>query len=336
MSSKHYLEFCHEMGYVSNDANRVTSNINELEYEECLGAIKKALFISGDDDYVENYLGDEERATNYVKDILEHRSQDYDPDNCDDDCNCKKDEYTYDNELREYHCGVVNDSDWGVRKAAYSYEAALDSETQLTTKKDCILDYVENEFGSNGARYTDIIKFAYYLGEPNAPKYTSANRGYYSAAFNDGRSQNGHLIRGGKDCLVKGINTDGKERYFPLSFVESVTDYWNYITEPKFSNALAYEKYHANPKFTYNSVQSIVDVLNEQQLLPESEIHRRAFGYDRSTSYGSNKKYADMLRRGLTKGLYKRVELGKGASSKYPQSEYFYFTSPNYSCQVFG
>ena len=154
---------------------------------------------------------------------------------CDDDCPCNnepasdfhKDPYTYDNNLREYHCGVVNDSDWGVRKAAYSYEAALDSETQLTTKKDCILDYVENEFGSNGARYTDIIKFAYYLGEPNAPKYSNANRGYYSCAFHE--SFGGHLVQGGKDFLVKGINSEGKERYFPLSFVESVTDYWKRI-----------------------------------------------------------------------------------------------------------
>ena len=81
------------------------------------------------------------------------------------------------------------------------------------------------------------------------------------------------------------------------------------------------------PKRTNNSVQSIVDVLNNYLLLPESEIHRRAFQYDRRYIYMSNKKYADMLRRGLKKGLYKRVNLGKGASSKYPQSEYFYFTN---------
>ena len=86
------------------------------------------------------------------------------------------------------------------------------------------------------------------------------------------------------------------------------------------------------PKVERNSVQSIVDVLDNYLLLPESEIMRRAFGYDRSTSYDSNKKYADMLRRGLRKGLYKRVELGKGASSKYPQSEYFYFTNHFKQC----
>ena len=89
------------------------------------------------------------------------------------------------------------------------------------------MDYFENEFGSNGARYTDIIKFAYYLGEPNAPKYSNANRGYYSCAFS--YRMNGHLIQGGKDQLVKGINSEGKERYFTLGSVESMTDYWKRI-----------------------------------------------------------------------------------------------------------
>jgi len=37
MSSQHYLEFCHEMGWVSNDANLVSNNIYELEDEETLG-----------------------------------------------------------------------------------------------------------------------------------------------------------------------------------------------------------------------------------------------------------------------------------------------------------
>jgi hypothetical protein len=110
------------------------------------------------------------------------------------------DPYTYDNNLREYHCGVVNDSDWGVRKAAYSYEAALDSETQLTTKKDCILDYVENEFGSNGARYTDIIKFAYYLGNSGGAKFTTRDRGYYSCAIS---GNNAHLTRKSLPPFVK-------------------------------------------------------------------------------------------------------------------------------------
>jgi hypothetical protein len=69
----------------------------------------------------------------------------------------------------KYKDGVKNDSDYRIRLVASNYE------DDYATKKDAILDYVESEFGSDGARYTDIIKFAYYLGAPNAPKYTSEN-----------------------------------------------------------------------------------------------------------------------------------------------------------------
>ena len=78
-----------------------------------------------------------------------------------------------------------------------------------------------------GARYTDIIKFAYYLGEHNAPKYTSADRGYYSCAF--ATRYGGHLIQGGTNQLVKGINKEGKERYYALSEVDNFTDYYKRI-----------------------------------------------------------------------------------------------------------
>ena len=115
------------------------------------------------------------------------------------------------------------DSD--LRVTAKMYTAELNS-GDFSTKKECILDYVTNEFGSHGARYTDIIKFAYYLGAHNAPKYSYENRGYYSLAMAGGR---GHLTKGGNDYFVKGINKEGNERYFALSFVESVTDYWKHI-----------------------------------------------------------------------------------------------------------
>ena len=115
------------------------------------------------------------------------------------------------------------DSD--LRVTAKMYTAELNS-GDFKTKKDAILDYVTNEFGSQGARYTDIIKFAYYLGAHNAPKYSYENRGYYSLAMAGGR---GHLTKGGNDYFVKGINKEGNERYFALSFVESVTDYWKRI-----------------------------------------------------------------------------------------------------------
>ena len=132
-----------------------------------------------------------------------------------------EDEYTYDNDLIEYLDGIKNDSDYDIRVAASNFEE------DYTTKKDAILDYVDFEFGSEGAKYTDIIKFAYYLGAPNAPKYTSENRGFYSCAFSP--RMNGHLIQGGKDFLVKGINKNGKERYFTHNSVNKFTDYYKRI-----------------------------------------------------------------------------------------------------------
>ena len=138
-----------------------------------------------------------------------------------------EDEYTYDNDLNEYKYvskvgKIKNDSDFEIRVAAKQYED--DFIANGHTKKECILHYVTEDFGSQGARYTDIIKFAYYLGAHNAPKYTSESRGYYAMAF--APRYGGYLIQGGKDQLVKGINKDGKERYFTLSFVDNVTDYY--------------------------------------------------------------------------------------------------------------
>jgi len=129
----------------------------------------------------------------------------------------KEGKYAYETDLQ----GIRVDDDHDIRVAASNFEE------DYATKKDAILDYVTNEFGPRGARYTDIIKFAYYLGAPNAPKYTSANRGYYSCAFNTRFS--GHLIQGGKDFLVKGINKKGKERYFAHGDVNKFTDYYKRI-----------------------------------------------------------------------------------------------------------
>ena len=143
-----------------------------------------------------------------------------------------EDEYTYDNNLNEYKYvskvgKIKNDSDFEIRVAAKQYED--DFLANGHTKKECILHYVTEDFGSQGARYTDIIKFAYYLGAPNAPKYDNSCRGYYAMAFNT--RFGGHLITGGKDQLVKGINEDGKERYFALSFVDNVTDYYKRLDQ---------------------------------------------------------------------------------------------------------
>ena len=138
----------------------------------------------------------------------------------------KDDSYAYETDLQ----GIRVDSDHDIRSTAQYYTEVLDNgnHRDLKTKKDCILDYVTNEFGLHGARYTDIIKFAYYLGAPNAPKYDNSNRGYYSCALNV--RLNGHLIQGGKDCLVKGINKESKERYFALSSVDNFTDYYKRIS----------------------------------------------------------------------------------------------------------
>lgn len=108
---------------------------------------------------------------------------------------------------------------------------------KLKTNKDCILDYVENYFGSKGARYTDIIKFAYYLNPSNNNfTYTNANRGYYSSGFNRRIETNGWLVKGGKDYLVKGINSQNRERYFTFSKVDSHTEFWKKVEYKSQSN----------------------------------------------------------------------------------------------------
>ena len=137
--------------------------------------------------------------------------------------NNTEDKYAYETDLQ----GIRVDSDHDIRSTAQYYKDEMTNGFNIKTKKDAILDYVTNEFGLHGARYTDIIKFAYYLNGPNKLKYTSANRGYYSCAFNV--RLNGHLIQGGKDCLVKGINKEGNERYFALSSVDNFTDYYKRI-----------------------------------------------------------------------------------------------------------
>ncbi len=57
-----------------------------------------------------------------------------------------------------------------------------------------------------------------------------------------------------------------------------------------------------------NSVKQIVEYLIENPFRTESEIQEDVFDYFRNAprQLESNKKYADLLRRGLQKGLYKR------------------------------
>ena len=235
MNHIEYLNFHHDMafGFASSDTAALNNHIYELEYEECIDAIKRALLITGDSEYIAYAGGDEEAGRNFVKERIkqENTTDPYaDDPNLEVQMNQDDPLYSYDNDLNEYlyvsKVGKIkNDSDHDIRVTAAMYED--DILANGGTKKECILDYVTNEFGSHGARYTDIIKFAYYLGCSNAPKYDSNNRGYYSCAFSP--RMNGHLIQGGKDYFVKGINKEGKERYFALSFVESATDYWKEI-----------------------------------------------------------------------------------------------------------
>ena len=69
-----------------------------------------------------------------------------------------------------------------------------------------------------------------------------------------------------------------------------------------------------------NSVHEMVDVLKKIGPMTETEVFKAAFGYDRNNSDQSNKKYADMIRRGMRKGLINRVEtqgLGKAKFAYY-------------------
>ena len=196
-----YQEFCNTHCLRANDAIEVSNYIMELDYSEVLGAIKE----------------------------LEEKSDDQ----------ANEDAI----ELKHGHfsekIGVPYDDDYDLRITARMYADELEA-GNFRYKKDAILDYVTNEFGSQGARYTDIIKFAYYLNNDHSPKFGYNDRGYYSQAISGRKA---HLTQGGNDCLVKGINKEGDERYFAHSFVESVTDYWKYCDNTK--------KDSNNPDYNY-------------------------------------------------------------------------------------
>ena len=82
---------------------------------------------------------------------------------------------------------------------------------------------------------------------------------------------------------------------------------------------------------TPNSVESMIDALRSKPFLSENELTTAAFGYDRNRSGHSNKKYADMLRRGLRKGIIKRVE----ANVKGKRAKFFYYI-PDQEDMVLG
>ena len=70
-----------------------------------------------------------------------------------------------------------------------------------------------------------------------------------------------------------------------------------------------------------NSIKEIYDFLRENPFSCERDINYGAFGYIRS-GRDNNKKYADMLRRGVTKGTIKRIYW---PWKKNEPSKYFYY-----------
>ena len=71
-----------------------------------------------------------------------------------------------------------------------------------------------------------------------------------------------------------------------------------------------------------NSVKQIVEHLIKFPFQTESEIQEDLFGYYRNETWESNKKYADLLRRAVSKGLVHRVKHKKG------RSQFVYFIVP--------
>jgi len=85
---------------------------------------------------------------------------------------------------------------------------------------------------------------------------------------------------------------------------------------------------------TRNSVKQMVNVLKQFGPMTENEITQTAFSYDRNNSYGeSNKKYADMLRRGVKKGIIARVGIPSNAinltriNTKPTRARFMYFAT---------
>jgi hypothetical protein len=71
----------------------------------------------------------------------------------------------------------------------------------------------------------------------------------------------------------------------------------------------------------YRSVNEIVDFLKTTNYKTEGQIQEQVFGYYRNETIKSNKKYADMLRRGLAKGLVKRLLWKKKSDNR----NYYYY-----------
>ena len=188
MDNDDYHEFCNTHCLPASDTVAVSNYIIDLDYSEVLGIIKEL-----EEEYPFGGKSDDQANEDAIE--------------------------------LDFNIDPIQAGDYDLRETARMYSGEL-QHGHFSTKKECILDYVTNEFGSHGARYTDIIKFAYYLNQPNAIRYSNNDRGYYSQGMS---GRNPYLVHGGKDYLVKGINKEGDERYFAHNFVESVTDYWKKV-----------------------------------------------------------------------------------------------------------
>jgi hypothetical protein len=70
-----------------------------------------------------------------------------------------------------------------------------------------------------------------------------------------------------------------------------------------------------------NSVNDLVNTLMEKPILSENKLIQKTFGWKRGRDRGSNKKYADLVRRALNKGLINRIEL----NIKNQRTIYYYY-----------
>lgn len=70
-----------------------------------------------------------------------------------------------------------------------------------------------------------------------------------------------------------------------------------------------------------NSVYDLVETLKDTPFLTENVLNELTFNYTRKNNFYSNKKYADLLRRAVKKGLILRVE----AKSKYDKARFRYY-----------
>lgn len=57
-----------------------------------------------------------------------------------------------------------------------------------------------------------------------------------------------------------------------------------------------------------NSIKQVIAYLQENPFTSENQIMSTVFGYTRRSKYSDNKKYADLLRRGLYSGKIARIE----------------------------